>query len=57
MLTNSMRHFPKSMLYHYSSINLQKIHLGIFLNSHIQNMMLSENKALISNFPKTKFKV
>ena len=51
MLTNSTRHFPLSLIYHYSpTIDYGKKHQYLrrfFYNSCIRNSMVSENKALV----------
>ena len=59
MLTNSTRHPPYSLIYHYSPIDLQKKdqHPWDFSwNSHKRDLMGSENKALIFYFSKKEKK-
>ena len=55
MLRNSALHFPYSLMYHCSPIDLEKKHQyprNFFQNSHIRNLMVSKNNAEVFKFEK-----
>ena len=51
----SIQHFPYSLKFHYSPVHLQKKNQyprNTFRNSYIQNLLVSEKKALLFDFSK-----